>query len=112
MADVLPEIVNDPDLIVESDEDQIPEELEIKMEVRDIDTDEVFEKKRKEKGVEPVIKPVKKEAKPKRQMSEAHKAKLAVARQKAVESRRKKSEEKKKMKELESKVTAKQKEQK
>ena len=46
---VLPEIVNDPDLIVESEEEQIPEELDIKMEVRDIDTDEVFEKKRKEK---------------------------------------------------------------
>lgn len=109
---VLPEIVNDPDLIVESEEEQIPEELDIKMEVRDIDTDEVFEKKRKEKGVEPVIKPLKKEPKPKRQMSEAHKAKLAIARQKAVESRRKKAEEKKKMKELESKVNAKQKEQK
>ena len=109
---VLPEIVNDPDLIVESEEEQIPEELDIKMEVRDIDTDEVFEKKRKEKTVEPVIKPLKKEPKPKRQMSEAHKAKLAIARQKAVESRRKKAEEKKKMKELESKVNAKQKEQK
>jgi len=112
MTDVLPEIVNDPDLIVESEEEQIPDELDIKMEVRDIDTDEVFEKKRKEKGSEPVIKPVKKEPKPKRQMSEAHKAKLAIARQKAVESRRKKAEEKKKMKELESKVNAKQKEQK
>ena len=69
-------------------------------------------KREKRKQVEPVIKPLKKEPKPKRQMSEAHKAKLAIARQKAVESRRKKAEEKKKMKELESKVNAKQKEQK
>lgn len=112
MTDVLPEIVNDPDLIVESEEEAIPEELDIKMEVRDIDTEEVFEKKRKTNTTEPVIKPVKKEPKPKRQMSEAHKAKLAIARQKAVESRRKKAEEKKKMKELESKVNAKQKQQK
>jgi len=109
---VLPEIVNDPELIVESDEDMMPEELDIKMEVRDIDPDEVFEKKRKDKTTEPVIKPVKKEPKPKRQMSEAHKLKLAQAREKALETRRRNAQEKKKLKELESKVNKKQKEQK
>ena len=86
---VLPEIVNDPELIVESDEDMLPEELQIEMKVRDIDPDEVFEKKRKDKtsqGHEPVVKPVKKETKPKRQMSEDHKLKLAQAREKALET--------------------------
>ena len=109
---VLPEIVNDPELIVESEEEQIPEELEIKMEVRDIDPDEVFEKKKKDKSTEPVVKPVKKEPKPKRKMSEAQKLKLAQAREKALETRRRNAQEKKKMKELESKVNAKQKEKK
>ena len=109
---VLPEIVNDPELIVESEEEQIPEELEIKMEVRDIDPDEVFEKKKKDKTTEPVVKPVKKEPKPKRKMSEAQKLKLAQAREKALETRRRNAQEKKKMKELESKVNAKQKEKK
>lgn len=109
---VLPEIVNDPELIVESEEEQIPEELEIKMEVRDIDPDEVFEKKKKDKTTEPIVKPVKKEPKPKRQISEAHKLKLAQAREKALETRRRNAQEKKKMKELESKVNAKQKQKK
>ena len=112
---VLPEIVNDPELIVESDEDMLPEELQIEMKVRDIDPDEVFEKKKKDKtsqGREPVVKPVKKESKPKRQMSESHKLKLAEAREKALETRRRNAEEKKKLKELETKVNKKQKEQK
>ena len=109
---VLPEIVNDPELIVESDEDMLPEELDIKMVVRDIDPDEVFEKKKKDKTTEPVVKPVKKESKPKRQMSESHKLKLGQAREKALETRRRNAEEKKKMKELETKVNKKQKEQK
>jgi len=42
-------------------------------------------------------------------MSEAHKAKLAVAREKALEARRARAAEKKKIKELESKVNEKQK---
>ena len=109
---VLPEIVNDPELIVESDEEVMPEELQIEMKVRDIDPEEVFEKKRKDKTTDPVVKPVKKEPKPKRQMSEAHKAKLAQAREKALETRRRNAEERKKMKDLESKVNKKQKEQK
>jgi len=109
---VLPEIVNDPELIVESDEEVMPEELQIEMKVRDIDPEEVFEKKRKDKTTDPVVKPVKKEPKPKRQISEAHKAKLAAAREKALETRRRNAEERKKMKDLESKVNKKQKEQK
>ena len=109
---VLPEIVNDPELIVESDEDMLPDELQIEMKVRDIDPEEVFEKKKKHKTTEPVITPVKKEPKPKRQMSEAHKLKLAQAREKALETRRRNASEKKKLKELETKVNKKQKEQK
>lgn len=109
---VLPEIVNDPDLIVESDEDMLPDELQIEMKVRDIDPEEVFEKKKKDKTTDPVVKPVKKDPKPKRQMSEAHKLKLAEARQKALETRRRNAQEKKKLKELETKVNKKQKEQK
>lgn len=112
---VLPEIVNDPDLIVESDEDMLPDELQIEMKVRDIDPEEVFEKKKKDKtsqARDPVVKPVKKDPKPKRQMSEAHKLKLAEAREKALETRRRNASEKKKLKELETKVNKKQKEQK
>jgi hypothetical protein len=45
-------------------------------------------------------------------MSEEHKAKLALAREKAVQARRIKAEEKKKIKELENQVKAKQKVQK
>jgi len=44
------------------------------------------------------------QAKKKRQLSEEHKAKLALAREKALVTRRKKAEEKKKMKEIENKT--------
>ena len=108
MSDVLPEIVNDPDLIVETDEEEellAPDVTEV---VREIDTEEVFEKPKKKSATTKIV-PVKKEAKPKRQMSEAHKAKLAIAREKALEARRARAAEKKKLKELESKVNEKQK---
>jgi len=108
MDDVLPNIIKDPDLIIETDEEEellAPDVTEV---VREIDTDEVFEKPKKKDAITKIV-PVKKEAKPKRQISEAHKAKLAAAREKALASRRAKAEEKKKLKELESKVNEKQK---
>ncbi len=108
MSDVLPEIVNDPDLIVETDEEEellAPDVTEV---VREIDTEDVFEKPKKKSSTTKIV-PVKKEPKPKRQMSEAHKAKLAAAREKALATRRANAAEKKKVKDLENKVNEKQK---
>ena len=53
---------------------------------------------------EPKTEPPAKATKKKRQLSEEHKAKLALAREKALVTRRKKAEEKKKMKEIENKT--------
>jgi hypothetical protein len=50
------------------------------------------------------VKQTEPQAKKKRQLSEEHKAKLALAREKALVTRRKKAEEKKKMKEIENKT--------
>ena len=103
MSDVLPEIINDPDLIVESDEEDLlapADEVAVEMEVKEIDTDDVFVKKGLKNATDPVVKKVKSD-KRRKPMSEEHKQKLFVARQKAVESRRAKAAEKKKIKELE-----------
>tara|TARA_R110001592_G_scaffold6836_3_gene37430 strand:- start:10645 stop:11256 length:612 start_codon:yes stop_codon:yes gene_type:complete len=114
MSDVLPEIINDPDLIVESDEEDLlapADEVAVEMEVREIDTDDVFVKKGLKNATDPVVKKVKSD-KRRKPMSEEHKQKLFVARQKAVESRRAKAAEKKKIKELESIADVKQKQKK
>ena len=103
MSDVLPEIINDPDLIVESDEEDLlapADEVTVQMEVKEVDTDDVFVKKGLKNATDPVVKKVKSD-KRRKPMSEEHKQKLFVARQKAVESRRAKAAEKKKIKELE-----------
>ena len=102
MSDVLPEIINDPDLIVESDEEDLApaDEVAVQMEVKEVDTDDVFVKKGLKNATDPVVKKVKSD-KRRKPMSEEHKQKLFVARQKAVESRRAKAAEKKKIKELE-----------
>ena len=108
MNDVLPEIVNDPDLIIETDEEDellAPDVTEV---VREIDTDDVFERPKKQDTSTKIV-PVKKEAKPKRQLSESHKEKLKLAREKAIQVRRERAAEKKKFAELESKATEKQK---
>ena len=110
MSDVLPEIINDPDLIVESDEEDLlspADEVTVQMEVKEVDTDDVFVKKGLKNATDPVVKKVKSD-KRRKPMSEEHKQKLFVARQKAVESRRAKAAEKKKIKELESKASVKQ----
>ena len=94
MSDVLPEIVNDPDLIIETDEEDellAPDVTEV---VREIDTDDVFERPKKNTATTKIV-PVKKEAKPKRQLSEAHKEKLKLAREKAIQVRRERAAGKK-----------------
>ncbi len=104
MSDVLPDIISDPDLIVESDEEDLlapADEMKVEMEVKEVNTDEVFVKKGLKNATEPVVKKIKSD-KRRKPMSEEHKQKLFIARQKAVESRRAKAAEKKKMKELES----------
>lgn len=114
MSDVLPEIINDPDLIVESDEEDLlapADEVAVEMEVREIDTDDVFVKKGLKNATDPVVKKVKSD-KRRKPMSEEHKQKLFLARQKAVESRRAKAAEKKKIKELETIADVKQKQKK
>lgn len=106
MSKILPDIVNDPDLIIETPPES--EEEEIVETIREnIDTDEIFVKQKK--TAEPVVAPVKKEKKPRKPMSEEHKEKLKLARQKAVEARKQKAKERKEMKELESKAEVKKK---
>ena len=108
MSNILPEIVNDPDLIIETppqsdtEEDEPPEPVK-----ENINTDEIFVKQKK--TAEPVVAPVKKEKKPRKPMTEEHKEKLKLARQKAVEARKQKAKERKEMKELESKANQKKK---
>lgn len=108
MSNILPEIVNDPDLIIETPPQSDTEEDEPPEPVREnINTDEIFVKQKK--TAEPVVAPVKKEKKPRKPMSEEHKEKLKIARQKAVEARKQKAIERKEMKELETKAEVKKK---
>jgi len=108
MSQFLPSIVNDPDLIVETPPQSDTEDEEEPVPVREnINTDEIFVKQKK--TTEPVIAPVKKEKKPRKPMSEEHKAKLKIAREKAIEARKQKAIERKELKELESKAEVKKK---
>jgi hypothetical protein len=119
MSNILPDIVNDPDLIVETPPQSDTEEEEEEEEVHsvgevvgevvreNIDTDDIFVKQKK--TTEPVVAPVKKEKKPRKPMSEEHKAKLKIAREKAMASRKAKAVERKELKELESKANQKKK---
>ena len=114
MTDVLPSIISDPELTVESDEDLLAPDENVQVEIKEnVDTDDVFDrpKKPKKEQTDTTIKPIK-SGKQRKPMSEEHKAKLALAREKAVQARRIKAEEKKKIKELENQVKAKQKVQK
>ncbi len=114
MSDVLPDIIYDPDLIVESDEEDLlalADVMKVDMEVKEVNTDEVFVKKGLKNATDPVVKKIKSD-KRRKPMSEEHKQKLFLARQKAVESRRKTAAEKKKMKELETIANDKQKQKK
>jgi hypothetical protein len=108
MEDVLPEIVNDPDLIIETDEEDellAPDVTEV---VREIDTDDVFERPKKQDTSTKIV-PIRTLPKPKRQLSESHKEKLKLAREKAIQVRRERAAEKKKFAELENKANEKQK---
>jgi hypothetical protein len=108
MEDVLPEIVNDPDLIIETDEEDellAPDVTEV---VREIDTDDVFERPKKQDTSTKIV-PIRTLPKPKRQLSESHKEKLKLAREKAIQVRRERAAEKKQFAELESKANEKQK---
>ncbi len=110
----VPECINDPEMIILSDEEQSEEEEMIQPVPREnIDTNDVFSKKKKVTIAEgePVIKKVKNEVKKKGKarapMSEAHKAKLAEARKLALQKRQANAQERKQLKELEKQATQK-----
>jgi len=110
MSNILPDIVNDPELIIETppESEEEEEEEEVHQVVREnIDTDDIFVKQKK--TAEPVVAPVKKEKKPRKPMSAEHKEKLKLAREKAMASRKAKAQERKELKELESKAEVKKK---
>tara|TARA_R110000737_G_scaffold351585_3_gene394297 strand:- start:45 stop:689 length:645 start_codon:yes stop_codon:yes gene_type:complete len=110
MTDNLPQTISDPELSILSDEEIFSEE-----EVDDsllkpvpndnLDTSEVFSKKKKKiaEGVPTVQKvlTVTKKGKARKPMTEEHKAKLNAARVKGLEKRRAMAIEKKELKELE-----------
>ena len=103
--------------IIDEEINNLPCEMPEVMENEEIVENDIFDLKMKEK-IEPVIidelpaeeaplsakpkkQPQQKQTKKKRQLSEEHKAKLALAREKALVTRRKNAEEKKKMKQIE-----------
>jgi hypothetical protein len=109
----IPECINDPEMIILSDEEVSDEEDIQPVPKENINTDDVFSKKKKVTIAEgePVIKKVKMEVKKKGKarapMSEAHKAKLAEARKLALQKRQANAAERKALKELEVKATEK-----
>jgi len=110
MPNPFPSIISDPDLIVEtpppSESDEEPEIIR-----ENINTDDIFVKATApvEKEQEPVVQPVKPEKKKRKPMTEEHKAKLKLAREKAMASKKQKALERKELKELETKASVKQK---
>ena len=111
MSQVMPNIINDPELILDSpecseEEDEV-EEIVVEVERGHIDTDDIFEKQKKTNDL--VVAPVKKEKKARKPMTEEHKAKLKIAREKAVIARKAKAVERKEFKDLESKAEVKKK---
>jgi len=109
-----PQVINDPEMIIVSDDEVSDEEMIQPIPRENINTDDVFSKSSK-KNVsiaegEPVIKKVKMEVKKGKQrkpLSEEHKAKLASARKLALEKRQALAAERKALKELEQKATEK-----
>tara|TARA_R100000734_G_C3297635_1_gene88649 strand:- start:236 stop:880 length:645 start_codon:yes stop_codon:yes gene_type:complete len=105
----VPQVINDPEMMIVSEEEVSDEEVIQPVPKENINTDDVFSKSSKKKVSiaegEPVIKKVKMEVKKKgkarKPLSEEHKAKLAEARKLALEKRRANAAEKKKLKELE-----------
>jgi len=114
----IPECINDPEMIILSDEEVSDEEDIQPVPRENIDTNDVFSKKKKVTIAEgePVIKKVKMEVKKKgkarKPMSEEHKAKLAQARKLALQKRQANAQERKALKDLEKQATQKTKEKK
>lgn len=113
----LPQVVSDPEMIIMSEDENLSDEEVCPVEPiprENLNTDDVFSKSSKKKvtideGV-PVVQKVKtetKKGKARKPLSEEHKEKLKVARQKALEKRRANAAEKKALKELEEKATEK-----
>ena len=108
MSSPFPQIVNDPDLIIDTPPESEEEEV-VEVVRENINTDDIFEK-----CEAPIVQPVKEE-KPKKKrkpMSEEHKAKLKLAREKAMAMKKQKAQERKEIKDLESKAEVKKKEKK
>ena len=113
MSSPFPQIVNDPDLIIETPPESEEEEV-VEVVRENINTDDIFEKAEAPAPAEPVVQPIKEE-KPKKKrkpMSEEHKAKLKLAREKAMAMKKQKAQERKEIKDLESKAEVKKKEKK
>jgi hypothetical protein len=108
----LPQVVSDPEMIIMSDEENFSDEDQIcptPLPRENLNTDEVFSKSKKKKkevveeGV-PVIEKVvtqTKKGKARKPLSDEHKEKLKIARQKALEKRKENAAERKALKELE-----------
>ena len=111
MPNPFPSIISDPDLIVETPPaSESDEEVEVIRE--NINTDDIFESAQAPltNEVAPlVVEPVVKEKKKRKPMTEEHKAKLKIAREKAMMTKKKNALERKELKELETKATVKQK---
>mgnify|MGYP003647947030 CR=1 FL=1 len=114
MPNPFPSIISDPDLIVETPPpSESDEEVEVIRE--NINTDDIFESaqapvENRDTPTAPlVVEPVVKEKKKRKPMTEEHKAKLKIAREKAMLSKKKNALERKELKELETKATVKQK---
>ena len=127
MSSILPDIVKDPDIKLDTDEEiemEIEEEPSPEPIVREnLSKEEVFEKPKKPKKnvlidpipqegpeIEQIVNPTKKQRKPRKPMSDEQKAKLAEARKKGLETRKRNAAERKKIKELEDKAVKKMKE--
>ena len=112
----LPKVISDPEMIIMSEDENVSDEEVCPVEPtprENLNTDDVFSKSSKKKIVEegvPKVMKVKtetKKGKARKPLSEEHKEKLKVAREKALEKRRANAAEKKQLKELEEKATEK-----
>ena len=115
MPNPLPSIIKDPDLILESPVESEEEEIEVVVR-ENINTDDIFEQAQAPVEPEPVppaqapsVKPIVKEKKKRKPMTEEHKEKLKLAREKAMLAKKKNALERKELKELETKAIVKKK---
>lgn len=109
MTDVLNEIVNDPEMIIMTDEEDDDVLNEMVAEREPVDPEDVFEKKHQVKeSTGPTVEPIKKKDKPvkltksgkvRKQMSPEALARLEAGRKKALAARKEKAEIKRKEKE-------------